>query len=199
MFSQFNNCKFDRCAYAHDQYVKNKSNIDELNNEIIELKKSVEKLSESCPNEAKIKTLEEEVKVLKLEIKRLFAFTRKSSKQDREILDEKTCEEIPDVIIYDITNNKIHEEIPDVKSSEEKSESSKPSDKMKFNCDMCGANFKKEITLKKHKNTKHDPTYCPHEKKICEGTFGFTIDKVVKGNNENSEYVEKKKSWKWWM
>ena len=47
MFSQFNNCKFERCAYTHDQDVKNNSNIDELNNEIVELKKSVDKLSES--------------------------------------------------------------------------------------------------------------------------------------------------------
>ena len=55
MFSQFNNCKFERCAYTHDQDVKNNSNIDELNNEIIELKKSVKKVSESCPNETKNK------------------------------------------------------------------------------------------------------------------------------------------------
>ena len=161
--------------------------------QLLSPRKVSKKVSESCLNEAKLKSLEDEVKVLKLEMKRTFAFTRTFSKQNREIPDEMSCEEILDVIIHDIPNNKLHEEIPDVKSSEEISVSAKPSDKMKFKCDMCGAKFKKEITLKKHKSTKHDPTYCPHEKKIGKGTFGFTIDKVEKGNNENSEYVEKNK------
>ena len=30
-------------------------------------------------------------------------------------------------------------------------------------------------TLRK-KNTKHDPTYCPNEKKMDKGIFGFTFD-----------------------
>ena len=50
------------------------------------------------------------------------------------------------------------------------------SEQIKFKFDLCGANFKKEITLKKHKNTEHEPTYYPNEKKIGEGTFGFTFN-----------------------
>ena len=50
------------------------------------------------------------------------------------------------------------------------------SKKIKFKFDLCGANFKKEITLKKHKKAKHDPTYYPDEKKIGKGTFGFTFN-----------------------
>ena len=119
MISQFNNCKFERCAYTHDQDIKNNKNIDKLNNEIFELKKFVKKFSESCSNETKIKTLEEEVNTFKLEIKIISAFTRKFSREYREIPDVKSCEEIPDVIIHDIPNNKVHEEVPDVKSSEE--------------------------------------------------------------------------------
>ena len=49
-------------------------------------------------------------------------------------------------------------------------------EKIKFKCDLHGANFKKEIILKKHKNTKHNLTYCPNEKKIGEVTFDFTFD-----------------------
>ena len=40
---------------------------------------------------------------------------------------------------------------------------------------MCGSHFKREITLKKHMNTKHDPNYCPSNTKIGEGNFGFDV------------------------
>ena len=40
---------------------------------------------------------------------------------------------------------------------------------------MWGSHFKKEITLKKHMYTKHDPNYCPSDKKIWEGNFGFDV------------------------
>ena len=40
---------------------------------------------------------------------------------------------------------------------------------------MCGSNIKKEITLKKHKHTKHDPKYYPSNNKIGQGKFGFAI------------------------
>ena len=55
MFALFTNCKFERCAYAHDKDNRNDSNIEELKPEVIELKQCVKKLSESCKNEAKIK------------------------------------------------------------------------------------------------------------------------------------------------
>ena len=64
MFSQFGNCKFEKGAYTHDQDSRNNSNIEELRNEVAELKDSVKKLSEHCQSKAQIKILEEEVKVL---------------------------------------------------------------------------------------------------------------------------------------
>ena len=85
MFSQFGNCKFEKCAYNHDQDSKNNCNIKELKNEVAELKESVQKHSEYCQSKAQIKTLEEEVKVLKLEIKRLFEFSKNFCKIDQEI------------------------------------------------------------------------------------------------------------------
>ena len=90
------------------------------------------------------------MKVLKLEIKRLFAFTKRFSKKSEEIQEVK-----------------IHEEIVD---------SSNIPDKTKFKCDLCAASFKKEITLQKHKNTKHDPNYFSPNKKIGKGKFGFAFD-----------------------
>ena len=81
MFALSGNCKFERCAYAHEKDNKNNSNIEELKHEVVELKQSVKKFYESCQNEAKIKTLEEEKKVLKFEINRLFAFNKRFSKK----------------------------------------------------------------------------------------------------------------------
>ena len=77
MFAKFRSCKFESCAYSHDYDSRNNNIIDDLKNEVLEIKQSIEKLSETCQKEAKIKTLEEEVKVLKLEIKRLFCFYQK--------------------------------------------------------------------------------------------------------------------------
>ena len=124
------------------------------------------KLSEPCQNKAKIKTLEEEVKILKLEIKRIFAFTKRFSKQSEEIQEVK-----------------IHEEIGD---------SSNIPDKTKFKYDLCIASFKKEITLKKHKNTKHNPNYCSPNKKIEKGNFGSACDV---GNGKETEAEARRLEW----
>ena len=40
---------------------------------------------------------------------------------------------------------------------------------------MFGSHSKREITLKKHMNTRHDPNYCPCNTKIGEGNFGFHV------------------------
>ena len=102
-----------------------------------------------------------------MEIKRLFEFTKKFRKINREIPVVQTHEKTPD--------EKIHEETPDQKICEELSDSSNVDEKIKFKSDLCGSNFKKEITLKKHKNIRHDPNYCPSDKKIGEGNFGFAV------------------------
>ena len=174
MFSRFGNCKFEKCAYIHDSDSGKYSNIEELKNEIVELKKSVKKLSENSQSEAKIKTLEEEVNILKLEIKRLFAFTKKVRKIDKDISDVKIQEETPAEKVHEESpGEKIQEETSDKKSCEEVSD---VSEKTKFKCNLCGSQFKKEITLKKHMNTKHDPKYCPSNEKIGEGKFGFALN-----------------------
>ena len=202
MFSKFRNCKFERCAYTHDQD-KSNINIDELKYEVIELKESIKKLSESSKNEAKIKTLEEEVKILKLEIKRLFAFTKKLRNKNEEIpsmiyeeIPVKIHEEISDKIQEEVPY-KIHEEVLNVKINEEMSNGPDIPAKIKCMCELCGSSFKKEITLKKHKNTKHNPNSCPNIEKIGEGKFGFAFD--VRPGQEAAaealrlEWSEKKK------
>ena len=96
IFAQFRSCKFDSYAYSHDYDSRNNNNIDDLKNEVLELKLSIKKLCETCQKEATIKTLEEEVKVLKLKIKRLFAFTKTFSKKSEEIQEVQIHEEIVD-------------------------------------------------------------------------------------------------------
>ena len=83
----------------------------------------------SARNEFEIKLLKDEVKDLKLEIKKLTALTHDLCQKPEEISDgEKYTEE------------SAIQKVP-VRS--------------KFKCDMCECSFKKEITLRKHKNTKH--------------------------------------------
>ena len=190
MFSQFGNCKFEKCAYTHDSDSRKNINNEELKNEVAELKKSVKKLSENSQSEARIKTLEEEVKILKLEIKRLFAFTKKVRKINEDVSDVKIQKETTEEKIPEETpGEQIQEETPDKQICEEVSE---PSEKTKFKCDLCGSHFKKEITLKKHMNTKHDPNFCPSNKKIGEENFGFALN-VRPGKEAAKEALSKEK------
>ena len=46
------------------------------------------------------------------------------------------------------------------------------SEKPNFKCDECGALFKKEITLEKHFNTKHEKQNC----KVCQVTFNNSME-----------------------
>ena len=84
-------------------------------------------------NKLEIDKLKEEVKELKSEIKCLTALTRQFVQQPEDITREK--------------NLKKEESIPNILV------------KSKFKCDKCECSFKKEVTLQKHKNTKHaEPT-----------------------------------------
>ena len=68
---------------------------------------------------------------------------------------------------------------------------------VKFKCDRCGATFRREITLEKHKNDKHDTNYCSNTKNIGEGNFGFAFDvrsgKEAAAEEMRQEWSEKKK------
>ena len=69
--------------------------------------------------------------------------------------------------------------------------------KIKFNCDMCDASFKKKITLQKHWNSKHNNINCSPNRKIGEGQFGFAFD-VIPGHETDAkalrlEWREQKK------
>ena len=72
--------------------------------------------------------------------------------------------------------NKKSEKVPAVQIHEEIIESANIPEKIKFKCDLCSSSFKKEITLQKHNNTRHDPNYCSPKEKIGEGRFGYNFD-----------------------
>ena len=52
----------------------------------------------------------------------------------------------------------------------------------KFKCDQCDCTFKKEIPLKKHKNTKHGQL----DNKLGEGQFRYVFD-VRPGKEDEAE------------
>ena len=59
----------------------------------------------------------------------------------------------------------------------------------KFKCDQCDCTFKKEITLKKHKNTKHGQL----QNKLGKGQFEYVFD-VRQGKEDEAE--ELREEWK---
>ena len=186
------------CAYTHSQDGGNKNKIYELKKEVDELKQHVKNLFELCHNEtkSKIKKLEDEVSNLKLEIKKLVQMDNNAPNKSQDILNVK----LPEAVNASLN-------IPV---------------KIKCKCDMCDASFKQKITLEKHRNSKHNKIYCsPNEKDAFDVIPGqetdaealmlewryhkkdvkitnekeknAVYDKVENDNNENSEFVEKKK------
>ena len=51
---------------------------------------------------------------------------------------------------------------------------------------MSDCSFKKEVTLKKHKNTKHYQKSCPSNKGIGAGQVGFISD-VIPGKEKDAD------------
>ena len=54
-----------------------------------------------------------------------------------------------------------------------------------FKCDICGASFKKEVTLKKHINTKHGNQNC----KVCNKVFKTSMEILEHVAKEHSENI----------
>ena len=128
-------CKFGSdCAYLHlvdtgVQVQKHLSTVDQ----------------KESHNELKIQILEEEVKTLKAQIGQLATlYTDLSDK-----FDEITKYNSKEMVIEKPSTDKL-EEIPEAKTNKKLNVK-----KLKFKCDKCECTFKKEITLIKHKNTKH--------------------------------------------
>ena len=69
--------------------------------------------------------------------------------------------------------------------NESEKETSKPL-KPKFKCDLCGATFKKDITLKKHVNTKHDDQNC----KVCHEVFKTSMEVLKHVAKEHSSNIK---------
>ena len=172
-FAKFRNCQYVRWDYTHSQDNGDINNIHELQKEVDDLKKKVQFLSQSHPreNEPKIKILEDEVEALKLEIKNLVNMYNKVSETNQDNMSKKPPEGVND-------------------------NSSKPA-KIKFKCDKCDSSFKKNITLEKHKNTKHSKNNSTSNRKIGEGQNGFAFDvrpgKESEAEELRLEWKEKKK------
>ena len=87
-----------------------------------------------------------------------------------------------------VTNKKVSEQnVTPKKASENKMKEkekdiSQSSAILKYKCDQCSCTFKKNITLKKHKNTRHGKSL----NELGEGHFGFVFD-VIPGQEEDAE------------
>ena len=108
-----------------------------------------------------IRKLKDEVKELRSEIKLLTAITKKFSETSEDILADKIVEK-----------EVVKQNVP--KSN-------------KFKCDKCDCSFKREITLRKHKNTRHAEQKRSKNKELYKGQFGF----VVKGRKKNLSEIVK--------
>ena len=76
-----------------------------------------------------------------------------------------------------LTRNPVTEELQEKEKINNKN---KEIVNMKFKCDQCNFTFKKQITLKKHKNTKHSQP----QNRLGVGQFGYVFDVSPGKQNE---------------
>ena len=146
-FFMENFCKFGpQCAYKH---IINKSSDVQKHPSTLVIEES--------PSNLKIKLLEEEVKVLNSQILQLGCLARELS------------DKVDLVTNIQLTRNPVTEE---PQEKEKINNKNKEVINLKFKCDQCNCTFKKQITLKKHKNTKHSQP----QKKLGVGQFGYVFD-----------------------
>ena len=108
--------------------------------------------------------VKEEVQELKLEIKCLPALTRQFVQQPEDITKDKNLKKEESILNISMKSN--------------------------FRCDNCECSFKKEVTLQKHKNTKHaEPTEI-ETKIIGEEKLGH-VPAVTSDKENNAETLTK--------
>ena len=113
---------------------------------------------EESQNDLKIQLLEAELKVLKSQILQLGCLTR-------ELIDKVDL----------VTTSQVSKNPVEVTKK-------KVTKQLKFKCDQCNCSFKREITLKKHKNTNHGQI----QEKLGEGHFGYIFD-VIPGKEDEAK------------
>ena len=191
-------CKFDNCAYSHKKDVRD-AKIEHLEKQVTNLKCEVENLTEAR-KEAQIeaKKLSQQVAEISNNLRGVIKQIKHDHKQhDRN---KKKIEDIQNKM------SEVSEELPvrhtdTVKKIEETKETEKIKEvivdkvdlnrkglenpTVKFKCNKCDCSFKKEITLTKHKNTKHNPKPS-NIQELGEGQFGFVFD-VRPGKEKEAE------------
>ena len=170
-------CQFrSECSYQHTmESVKGPENdlvkkVDILETLIIEMAKKVIRL------EAEL----EELKSIKSKI---IIENDVNVKKALEIKDKQQDQDKPDQILencfYQITAKNKDEVVHEL---EKETTILVKSD---FKCDVCGVRFKKEITLKKHFNTKHDNLNC----KVCNEVFKTSMEVLKHAAKEHIKNI----------
>ena len=186
-------CRFgEKCAYSH----KRISNFTSLEHENVHedvkvLKVEVNALKKALKSLIDIREEKEELKKAVIDIKEEINFLDSSNREvvkriinleknqnnDSKDKSEHNCETI---LVKEADESHTQESVEDLTCvkgdysgqtnvSVKKHVNTKS---LKFMCDQCDCTFKKEITLQKHKNTKHGQL----NKKLGEGKFGYVFD-----------------------
>ena len=128
-------------------------------------------------NDLKIKLLEEEVVLLRSQILQLGVMTQELSDKVDLMSDKKDTEFNATEAQRQASENNIKDTYKDLK---------KPAKAKKYKCNQCSCTFKKDITLRKHKNTKHGQS----QNELGPGQFGYVFD-VRPGKEEDAELLRK--------
>ena len=157
-FSRNGRCKFSAsCAYSHSEE-NNKTKVEELEKELINLK--------------------EEMNKLKIEMVTKMDMILDMLEVEKEVEDNDSDQnEKKDKVVTKETNTKGKKEQP-------------------FKCEECEYECKRQTTLKKHMNTKHDNAATKEEKKDkstnkTKETFNIQARSSVEDSSENKTEMER--------
>ena len=136
-FDVFGKCKFTNCAYIHvDDGINNR--VDCLEKYVKDLKEQIEQLNndKNYRGSQKIDALEREVLELKDNVKKLTINLQATKLQ---------IQQLEDKVQTDVIKNNVTKENSKLDTR----------DNWLF-CEMCDYKCKKNVTLRKHKNTRHN-------------------------------------------
>jgi hypothetical protein len=174
-FERLGQCKFAKCAYTHRQ------DKDSNNKEVEKLKETVTKLTNLC-GKLQLEALETHDKYKNMDERHKAEVNE--IKKDMKLM-SKTCDLLK-LQIKNINNeSRLRKEMP--------LNNKKGRNNHNFLiCEMCDYKCAKEITLEKHKNTKHLQANFPCES--CEDQFVSKVDLKSHMEREHTDLVDNHKN-----
>ena len=163
-FEVFDKCKFDKCSYLHVNSENNNKMYD-LENEVKKLKLEVNNILKNAKEETtkKVETLEQDVKELKEDVKML-AKNINNTELVLQLMDKDT-ETWKNAVGYE---------------------------KYTMKCTMCKYRCEQAITMKKHRNTKHDQVCykCNESNEELHGNDALAVHISKEHEKDHSDKLE---------